>query len=91
MHDRRVRAAEHCPQFDDSARKSDQFALRLAAGLDRRAGFEPLPAALRQNGVPKLGGRVAKPGAAAEHIHTLFTIHVGGPESDELTQRKQPN
>ena len=42
------------------------------------------------DGVPKINGRVDEPGAAAEHIHALFTIHVGGPRSDELTQSEAP-
>ena len=74
-----------------AARESDQFALLLAAGLDQRAGLEALPAAERQKGVPKFSRRVAEPGAAAEHIHTLFTIHVGGPRSDELTHAEAAN
>ena len=86
MHDRRVSAAENRPRFDNSARKSDQFALLLAAGLNQRSGVEALPAALRQKSVPKFRGRVAEPAAAAERIHTLFTIHVGCPRSGEMTR-----
>jgi hypothetical protein len=81
MHDRRVGGAENRPQFDRAARKANQFALVLAACLDWRAGLDALPAAERQNCVPKIRGRVAEPAAAAQDIQTLFAVHVGEARS----------
>ena len=57
MHDRRVRAAENRPHFDNSARQSDQLAGLFAAGLDRRAGLEVSPVAARQDRLLEFGRR----------------------------------
>ena len=64
VHDRRVRAPEDDCYVDYAARQPDHLALLLAAGLDRRAGVEALPSALRQEGVAKFSGRVAEPAIA---------------------------
>ena len=79
MHNRRVRAAENRPHFDDATCKPNQFAVLFAAALNRRAGLEALPAAARQYGAPEFDWRRAEPGAAAQDFQTRFTIHAGGP------------